>query len=166
MFKKNSMKFSVVLNYYLYYSTVAVLLWVHSHMSFQNVLWSPDLVTWYDYLNSHIYLYLYPIVYFEVIDQVFKCVGSYFLFGALITVVIENNNLVTHKLANLYCVINVDGTPNKVGQITEHIWAYVEIGFYKTTQYLFVTNLGNKEMMIGYLYLYKHNTNIDWQKDQ
>ena len=29
------------------------------------------------------------------------------------------------------------------------------------TQHLFVTNLGNKEMMIGYLYLYKHNPNID-----
>jgi len=78
----------------------------------------------------------------------------------------ENNNLVTYKLANLYCVINADGTPNKAGQITEYVWAYVEIGSHKTTQHLFVTNLGNKEMMIGYLYLYKHNPNIDWQKDQ
>jgi len=34
-------------------------------------------------------------------------------------VVMENNNLVMHKLANPYCVINVDGTPNKAGQITE-----------------------------------------------
>ena len=33
-------------------------------------------------------------------------------------------------------------------------------------QHLFVTNLGNKEMMIGYLYLYKHNPNIDQQKGQ
>jgi len=36
-------------------------------------------------------------------------------------VVIKNNNLVIHKLANLYCVINADGTPNKVGQITEYV---------------------------------------------
>jgi len=34
------------------------------------------------------------------------------------------------------------------------------------TQYLFVTNLGNKKMMIGYSYLYRHNPNIDWQKGQ
>jgi len=34
---------------------------------------------------------------------------------------VENNNLVMHKLANPYCVINVDGTPNKVGQIIEYI---------------------------------------------
>jgi len=39
-------------------------------------------------------------------------------------VVVENNNLVTHKLANLYHVINADGTPNKVGQITEYVQCY------------------------------------------
>jgi len=78
----------------------------------------------------------------------------------------ENNNLVTYKLANLYCVINADGTPNKAEYITEYVQAYVKIGLHKITQYLFVTNLGNKEMMIGYSYLYKHNPNIDWQKGQ
>jgi len=81
-------------------------------------------------------------------------------------VVIENNNLATHKLANLYYVINADGTPNKAEQITKYIWAYIEIESHKMTQYLFVTNLGNKEMMIGYLYLYKYNPNINWQKGQ
>jgi len=81
-------------------------------------------------------------------------------------VVIENNNLVTYKLANPYCVINADGTPNKAGYITEYVQAYVEIGLHRTTQHLFVTNLGNKEMIIGYLYLYKYNPNIDWQKGQ
>jgi len=36
-------------------------------------------------------------------------------------VIVENNNLVTYKLANLYCVINADGTPNKAGYITEYV---------------------------------------------
>jgi len=36
-------------------------------------------------------------------------------------VVVENNNLVTYKLANLYCIINADGTPNKTGYITEYV---------------------------------------------
>jgi len=36
-------------------------------------------------------------------------------------VVMENNNLVTYKLANPYCVINADGTPNKAGYITEYV---------------------------------------------
>jgi len=76
-------------------------------------------------------------------------------------VFVENNNLVTYKLANPYQVINVDGTPNKAGQITEYVQAYIEIGSHKMTQHLFVTNLETKEMMIGYSYLYKHNPNID-----
>ena len=78
----------------------------------------------------------------------------------------ENNNLVTYKLENLYCVINADGTPNKAEYITEYVWAYIEIGSHRTTQHLFVTNLENKEMMIGYSYLYKYNPNIDWPKYQ
>ena len=36
-------------------------------------------------------------------------------------VVMENNNLITYKLANPYCIINADGTPNKTGYITEYI---------------------------------------------
>ena len=36
-------------------------------------------------------------------------------------VVIANNNLVTYKLANPYCIINMNGIPNKVGQITEYV---------------------------------------------
>jgi len=43
----------------------------------------------------------------------------------------ENNNLVTYKLANPYHVINMDDTPNKVEQITEYVQAYVEIGSHK-----------------------------------
>ena len=76
-------------------------------------------------------------------------------------VFVENNNLVKYKLANPYKVVNADGTPNKAGQITEYIQAYVEIRSYKTRQHLFITQLGNKEMMIGYSYLYKHNPTID-----
>jgi len=81
-------------------------------------------------------------------------------------VFVENNNLVKYKLANLYKVVNADDTPNKAEQITEYIQAYIEIGFHKTRQYLFISQLGNKEMMIGYSYLYKHNPTIDWKKGQ
>jgi len=48
-------------------------------------------------------------------------------------VVVENNNLVTYKLANPYYVINADGTPNKTRYITEYVQAYIEIGSYRTT---------------------------------
>jgi len=46
-------------------------------------------------------------------------------------VVVENNNLVTYKLANPYYVINVDGTPNRAEYITEYIRAYIEIGLHR-----------------------------------
>ena len=36
-------------------------------------------------------------------------------------VFVENNNLVKYKLANLYKVVNMNSTPNKVGQITEYV---------------------------------------------
>jgi len=75
---------------------------------------------------------------------------------------VENNNLVTHKLENLYRIVNIGGTPNKAEQITEYVWAYIEIGSQKTRLYLFVTQLENKEMIIEDLYLYKQNPNTDW----
>ena len=56
MFKKNSMGFFVGLDYYLYYFTVAVLLLVHDHVSFQNILWSPDLIIWSNYLSSLLFI--------------------------------------------------------------------------------------------------------------
>jgi len=49
---------------------------------------------------------------------------------------VENDNLVKYKLANPYKVVNIDGTPNKVGQITEYVQAYIEIGSHKTRQHL------------------------------
>ena len=48
-------------------------------------------------------------------------------------VIMKNNNLVTYKLANLYHVINADGTPNKAGYITEYVQAYVEIRLHRIT---------------------------------
>ena len=76
---------------------------------------------------------------------------------------VEQNHLVTNKLASPYNVLNADGTPNVAGRITDYVRAYVEIGSHKSTHYLFVTHLGNKNMMIGYSYLHQHNPSIDWR---
>jgi len=60
VFRKNSMKFSVRFDYLLilllqvamlyYYMITCPSRMFYDHMSFQNVLWSHDLITWYDYL--------------------------------------------------------------------------------------------------------------------
>lgn len=80
--------------------------------------------------------------------------------------VVESNNLVTHKLATPYKVYNADGTSNKSGRIDKSVRAYVEIGSHKSTHNLLVADLGNKDVMIGYTYLRKHNSEIDWEKGE
>jgi len=57
----------------------------HGHKSFQNILWSHDPGHMICYLSFPCYLWFDPVICLEVVDQLFKCVGSYFLFGALIT---------------------------------------------------------------------------------
>jgi len=81
MFRKNLMEFFIKLLNYLYYFTSGYTLlvpWSHvllecsmitcpsgmfyDHMSFWNVLWSHDTVTWYDYLSSHT-IYILTLLY-------------------------------------------------------------------------------------------------------
>jgi len=85
MFRKNSIEFFVGLNYYLYYFTSDCILKSHSHMSFQNILWSYNSGHMVCLLKFPHYLYLDPIVCLNVVDQMFKCAENYFLLGALIT---------------------------------------------------------------------------------
>jgi len=74
------MEFFVGLSYYLYYFTSGYTLKSCSHESFQNVYGHMICL-----LKFPHYLYLDPIVYLDVVDQMFKCVGNHFLLGALIT---------------------------------------------------------------------------------
>ena len=80
--------------------------------------------------------------------------------------VVESNNLVTNKLAHPYDVYNADGTSNKQGQIKYGVRSYVEIGSHKSTHQLLVADLGDKDMILGYTYLRKHNPEIDWERGE
>ena len=68
----------------------------------------------------------------------------------------------TIKLATLYQIRNADFTFNKGDRITEAVKAYIEIGTHKHKQLLLVTDLDDKDMYIGYEFLYKHNSNISF----
>lgn len=76
--------------------------------------------------------------------------------------VVESNNLVTEKLAISFPVINVDGTSNRGGEISEAVRAYLEIGSHKSKERMLVADLGNKKMILGYNFLKRHNPEIDW----
>lgn len=67
---------------------------------------------------------------------------------------IEKKHLITNKLARLYNIQNVDETLNVVGQIGHFVRALVQIGEHKSTIYLYVADLGDKDLIIGYDYLY------------
>lgn len=77
---------------------------------------------------------------------------------------VETKKLVTTKLQKPIEVKNVDGTLNKTGNICEYVRAFLEIGNHKSTQIFYVTGLGNKDVIIGYSFLYEHNPVIDWVK--
>ena len=76
--------------------------------------------------------------------------------------VVETHNLVTYRLATPFNVINADGTSNKHGRIQDSVRAYLEIGSHKSNNHMLVTDLGNKDMIIGMTFLRKHNPEIDW----
>jgi hypothetical protein len=80
--------------------------------------------------------------------------------------VVESNNLVTEKLATPFNVSNVDGTENKSGKITHFVKAHLEIGSHKTILRMLVTDLDNKDMIIGYTFLKRHNPEIDWARGE
>ena len=67
---------------------------------------------------------------------------------------IEKNHLVTSKLATPYNITNADGTPNKSGRITHYVHTYLNIGTHWSKYLFLVTDLDNKDAMIGYTFLY------------
>ena len=79
---------------------------------------------------------------------------------------VVKHNLVTDKLPRPLEVRNADGTPNVAGRITTYIRAYVALGDHKSKMLFYVTELGNKDMMIGHTFLKQHNPEIDWRNGE
>ena len=79
---------------------------------------------------------------------------------------VEQNHLVTNKIAYPFPITNADGTENNQGYITEYVRAYMVIGDHASTHHFYVTNLSGKDVMIGYTFLHKHNPSIDWEKGE
>ena len=77
--------------------------------------------------------------------------------------VVKDNNLEYKKLANSRKAYNIDGTENKGGAIDAYVKGEAQIGSYKSMSRLFVTDLGNKEMIIGYDFLERFNPQINWR---
>jgi hypothetical protein len=70
----------------------------------------------------------------------------------------------SNKLATPRPVHNIDGTPNKSGEITHSINLYVQLGNKEQRIRFFVTNLGKDRMILGHPWLRTFNPQINWEK--
>ena len=60
-------------------------------------------------------------------------------------------------------VYNVNGTPNKLGQIRTKVELPIEIGGRNIKEELYITHLGKNEIILGFDWLQKHNPRINWK---
>ena len=60
-------------------------------------------------------------------------------------------------------VYNVDGTPNRLGQIRTKVELPITIGGKEVKEELYVTHLGKNEIILGFDWLQKHNPRINWK---
>jgi len=60
-------------------------------------------------------------------------------------------------------VYNVDGSPNKAGQISEVVDVVLRYKTHSKRTLLTISNLGKQNMILGYTWLKDHNLEVDWQ---
>ncbi|EEB89118.1 hypothetical protein MPER_12827, partial [Moniliophthora perniciosa FA553] len=66
------------------------------------------------------------------------------------------------KLPKPIEVFNVDQTPNKKGMITHTVEVPLTIAGRQIREELYISGLGNEEIILGLPWLRKHNPDIDW----
>lgn len=76
--------------------------------------------------------------------------------------VVKDNNLEYTKLAEPRIARNADGTKNKGGAINAYVRGEVHIGSHKSMSRMFIADLGDKEMIIGFSFLKRWNPQINW----
>lgn len=79
---------------------------------------------------------------------------------------VREHRLNLYKLETPYNVYNADGSINKDGQILYYLRAYLKVRDHGSTHRCLVTNLGDKDMILGMTYLRMHNPEIDWKSGQ
>ena len=72
--------------------------------------------------------------------------------------------LMLEALANPIHVFNVDGSHNSAGDVTHAINITVNCLGHREELRAKVTNLGKNSLILGYMWLKKHNPSIDWEK--
>jgi len=63
-------------------------------------------------------------------------------------------------------VLNVDGSPNEAGQISEVIDVLLRYKTHSERMLLAVSGLGKQSLILGYNWLKDHNPKVDWEKGE
>ena len=75
---------------------------------------------------------------------------------------VKQNNVIVYPLAKPIAVYNIDGTPNKGGELRYATVLDLNIGGYKIRQAFIVTNIGQETLILGIDWLRKYNPMINW----
>jgi len=75
---------------------------------------------------------------------------------------VERLKLVTRKLVKPQKVQNVDGTPNKSGEILEAVNLLVNNNSQKASHAFFIANIGCDDFILDYPFFEASNPNVDW----
>jgi len=76
---------------------------------------------------------------------------------------IQTKGMNTQSISRPIPVYNVDGSPNKAGQISEVIDVVLCYKTHSKRTLFAVSSLGKQNMILGYTWLKDHNLEVNWQ---
>jgi len=76
---------------------------------------------------------------------------------------VQTKGINTQSISRPIPVYNVDGSPNKAGQISEVVDVVFHYKTYSKRTLLTVSSLGRQNMILGYTWLKDHNLEVNWQ---
>jgi len=79
---------------------------------------------------------------------------------------VHSKGMNTWTLSRNILVFNIDGSPNKAGQISEVVDVVLRYKTYSERMLLAVSGLGKQSLILGYNWLKDHNPKIDWEKGE
>jgi hypothetical protein len=78
------------------------------------------------------------------------------------TIWVRENKISTKRLERARPVYNADGSPNEAGAISEVAEMIIRYGDHTERATFHVTGLGNKNIIVGFPWLSRHNPEINW----
>lgn len=79
---------------------------------------------------------------------------------------VRRQGLTTRPLTKSIPVFNIDGTPNKAGAISSVVDLVLWYRSHAERAVFAVTSLGKQDMILGFTWLWEHNSEVDWARGE